>query len=67
MEVLKKSAASRRNDPLCLNGTVEAAYERAAAARLSYMWGYAPLKDIRAAAQKRRGDDRGRPTRPAGS
>jgi urease accessory protein len=32
-----------------LNGTVEAAYERAAAARLSDMWGYAPLKEILAA------------------
>jgi len=32
-----------------LNGTVEAAYERAAAARLSDMWGYAPLKEIPAA------------------
>ena len=32
-----------------INGTAEAAYERAAAARLSDMWGYAPLKEILAA------------------
>ena len=32
-----------------VNGTVEAAYARAAASRLSDMWGYAPLKEILAA------------------
>jgi urease accessory protein len=32
-----------------LNGTVEPAYERAAAAGLSDMWGYTPLKEILAA------------------
>jgi urease accessory protein len=49
LRLMKISHVETQKTLYDLNGMVEAAYERAAASRLSDMWGYAPLKEILAA------------------